>query len=166
MSRRQPRAAPVLLLIEDDRDTLVAAGRVLERCGFAVEIGRGGDDGIAKAISRRPDIVVTDVLMPRTSGVEVCERLHRDVKTRHIPVIAYTGLTEVPALARLVKYGVRVFAIKPCLPTVIAAEAHALLVPGQHDQDAIRVVSGEGEELEHFAQEIQAALLDANRSNG
>jgi DNA-binding response OmpR family regulator len=166
MSRRATRAVPLLLLIEVDRDTLVAAGRVLERCGFAVEIGRGGDDGIAKAISRRPDIVVTDVVMPHTSGVDVCERLHRDATTRDIPVIAYTGLTEVPALARVAKSGVRVFAIKPCLPTVIGAEAHALLARGRRAPGAIRVVSGEGEVLDHFAQEIEAALVEDRRSAG
>jgi DNA-binding response OmpR family regulator len=155
--RPETRNAPLLLLIEDDRDTLVAAGRALEYYGFAVEIARGGDDGLLKAVSCQPDVIVTDVVMPRTSGVDVCERLHTDAATGRIPVIAYTGLTDPQALARLSRCGVRVFAIKPCLPSVLAAEARALI--GADPGGALRVVTGDGQRLDEFAHEIASAAI-------
>jgi CheY-like chemotaxis protein len=152
-----PDGAPHLLLIEDDRDTLVASAHLLAAGGFSVEIARGGEDGIAKAIRLRPDVIVTDVVMPNTTGCDVCQRLHDTAETRNIPVIAYTGLTDAHVLAQLFRLGVRVFAIKPCVPDVIANEAHALLehrYPG-----AIRIVTAFGETLDNFAREVEAHVL-------
>jgi putative two-component system response regulator len=153
--RSAPRDPPLLLLIEDNRDTLVAAGRLFQTLGFAVEIGRGGAAGIEKAKSDRPDVIVTDIVMPETSGCDVCERLHADPATRSIPIIVYTGLTDIRTLASLARVGVRVFAIKPCWPQVIADEARALMA-APIPPNTIRVVADDGRELDEFARQIEA----------
>src|SRR5262245_52602361 len=158
MTRRRPQ--PLLLLIEDHRDTLVAAGRLVEASGFAVDIAKGGAQGVKKAKEIRPDVVVTDVLMPGTSGSQVCEQLRADPVTADTPIIVYTGLTDARALAAVVRFGVRVFAIKPCLPTVLAREARVLL-KADGAPVAVRGVTGEGEELAEFAEELQALALQA-----
>ena len=149
------RSRPLLLLIEDDRNALVAGAHLLAACGFEVVIARGGEDGIAKATRLQPDVIVTDLLMPNTSGVDVCARLHVATNTRSIPLIVYTGLTDAAVLGRLRGFGVRVFAIKPCVPMVIGREAHALLNErGEHDR--VRVVTGYGETLTEFGGDIEA----------
>src|SRR5262245_12019925 len=156
----EPSTQPLLLLIEDHRDTLVAAGRLLETSGFAVEIAKGGEQGIDKAKHLRPDVVVTDVMMPGTSGCDVCETLHADPATRDIPIIVYTGLTDAKALGSVVRSGVRVLAVKPCLPTVLAHEARTLLAAGS-PAARVRVVTGDGEELPEFAKEVEAYALQS-----
>jgi CheY-like chemotaxis protein len=146
----QPDSLPLLLLIDDHDDTRVPAGQLLETCGFRVELAAGGDEGVAKAVSLSPAVIVTDVVMPQVSGFEVCARLKADPGTRGIPIIVYTALTDRAALARLQKVGVDVFAIKPCLPTVVGREALALIeqhgAPRTADRRP-RVVTGYGETI-------------------
>jgi CheY-like chemotaxis protein len=134
---------------------VIATGRLLASSGFAVEVARGGEEGIEKAIRLQPDVIVTDIVMPETSGVVVCERLHKGPATRNIPLIVYTGLTDVAVLAALARHGVRLFAVKPCLPTVIGKEAFALL-NSPASLRSIRVVTGYGETLDAFARDMAA----------
>jgi CheY-like chemotaxis protein len=148
--RPDPGLAPLLLLIDDHDDTRVPAGELLAACGFRVELATGGDEGLAKAVALTPDVIVTDLVMPEVSGFEVCERLKRDPATRGIPLVVYTAMTDRAALARLHSAGVALFAIKPCLPTVIGHEVHALIAaaPGRDQTGKPRVVTGYGETLD------------------
>ena len=99
--------------------------------------------------------------MAPTSGLEVCDALHRAEATRGIPVIVYTGVTEAGVLAALCGLGVRVFAIKPCLPTVIGREAYALL-ERRPVSERVRVVTGYGETLDELASDVQARAVHHN----
>jgi CheY-like chemotaxis protein len=148
-----------LLLVEDDRDALVAAAHLLEDGGFIVELAKNAGDAIVKAAALRPDVIVTDLLMPHLTGEDLVRELQRRRTTRPIPVIVYTAITDVAQLARLVRLKVRVFAIKPCVPMVIAAEAHRLL-EGQTRDVPIRVVTGYGEALEDLAGQLSAGVMD------
>jgi len=111
----------------------------------------------------QPSVIVTDLMMLPTGGVELCERLHGNAVTRNIPVIVYTGVTDPTILVQLCKFGVRVFAIKPCVPTAIGKEAHALLV-GRPGSEGVRIVSGYGERLDDFERDIEAAFQHDSQS--
>jgi two-component system phosphate regulon response regulator PhoB len=148
---------PLLLLVDDHRDTAVSAGRLLATCGFRVEVARGGEAGIRKAQAVLPDIIVTDLVMPTTSGITLCRELKQSSKTRNIPIIVYTAVSDVPMLAPLHGLGVLVFAIKPCIPTVIAEEARALLEADSTHPARLRVVTGYGDSLDHLAAQIREA---------
>jgi hypothetical protein len=67
-------------------------------------------------------------------------------------VLVYTAVTDAEQLVRLVRLRVRVFAIKPCLPTVIGVEARRLL--NNNTPLAIRVITGYGETLEDLVQQL------------
>jgi CheY-like chemotaxis protein len=151
-------STPHLLLIEDNRDAVVATARLLTTYGFDVEIARNAEDGIEKAVRLRPDVIVTDVHLPDGTARDVCERLQQHPSTCETPVIAYTGVVDADVLATLFRFGVRVFAIKPCVPRVIAAEARMLLDPDRRPRTA-RVVTGYGETLDSFAALIDARAL-------
>jgi CheY-like chemotaxis protein len=106
-------STPRVLLIEDNRDIVVATARLLSSRGFDVEIARNAEDGVEKAIRLRRDVIVTDAMLPNGTARDVCEQLQQQPSTRDTPVIAYTGVVDVDALAALFRLGVRVFAIKP-----------------------------------------------------
>jgi CheY-like chemotaxis protein len=144
-----------LLLVEDDRDALVAAAHLLEDGGFIVELAKNAGDAIVKAAALRPDIIVTDLVMPHLTGEDLVRELQRRRTTRRIPVIVYTAITDAQHLARLVRLNVRVFAIKPCVPMVVAAEAHRLLQELTRDFP-VRVVTGYGETLDDLASQLRA----------
>ena len=68
--------------------------RLLTDDGFVVDVVRDGASALAAIALRPPDVVLLDWMLPRVSGIEVCERLKRDKKTRLIPVVMLTGLTD------------------------------------------------------------------------
>lgn len=80
-----------LLVVEDDPDLLRLLVHILEAAGFAVIQAYGGDDALRKVRLHRPDLLVTDLAMPRMSGVEIIERVKRDPETQAIPCIAVTA---------------------------------------------------------------------------
>lgn len=80
-----------VLIIEDEKLIIVSTQMVLEAAGFRVESATNGEDGIAKARSQTPDLVLLDIMMPGIDGWETLTRLKRDPATANIPVVIFTA---------------------------------------------------------------------------
>lgn len=80
-----------VLIIEDEKLIIVSTQMVLEAAGFRVESATNGEDGIAKARSLTPDLILLDIMMPGIDGWETLTRLKRDAETANIPVIIFTA---------------------------------------------------------------------------
>jgi len=74
-----------VLIIEDEKLIIVSTQMVLEAAGFRVESATNGEDGIAKAKSLAPDLVLLDIMMPGIDGWETLTRLKRDAATANVP---------------------------------------------------------------------------------
>jgi putative two-component system response regulator len=83
-----------VVVIEDVEENLEHITAVLERDGYTVVGARDGAEGLDLVLRERPDLVLTDVVMPHMNGFEVCRRLKSDRETRLIPVVLVTGLAE------------------------------------------------------------------------
>lgn len=96
---RRPRR---ILLIDDNVPTHQIVSSVLQRSGFEVRASLSLEHAIMTLGEWRPDLILTDVDMPGTSGVEVCRRLKATDETAHVPVVLFSALTptELEALAR------------------------------------------------------------------
>ena len=66
------------------------------RLGYGLIVARNGTDGLALARSHRPDLVLTDALMPGLDGREMCRQLKTDAETRAIKVVVMTALYTAP----------------------------------------------------------------------
>lgn len=80
-----------VLIIEDEKLIIVSTQMVLEAAGFRVESATNGEDGIAKARTQTPDLVLLDIMMPGIDGWETLTRLKRDAATANIPVVIFTA---------------------------------------------------------------------------
>ena len=80
-----------VLIIEDEKLIIVSTQMVLEAAGFRVESAVNGEEGISKAKSVRPDLVLLDIMMPGIDGWETLTRLKRDPETSSVPVIILTA---------------------------------------------------------------------------
>lgn len=80
-----------ILYIEDNFDNLTLVKRVLEIEGYEVIEAKNGADGLTKAWTTQPDIILTDINLPDIDGFEVTDTLKKNKETAHIPIIAMTA---------------------------------------------------------------------------
>jgi two-component system cell cycle response regulator DivK len=81
-----------VLVIEDNAANMKLAIFLLESAGRTVLTAPDAESGLTLARSRRPDLILMDIQLPRMDGLEATALLKADATTRHIPVIALTAL--------------------------------------------------------------------------
>ena len=89
---RRSRARNVrrILVVDDEPNILYALEETVRDLGFECIAACDGEDALVIARGARPDLILTDVIMPRLNGFELCEKLKADAATRDIPVIIVT----------------------------------------------------------------------------
>ena len=87
-------AAKKILVCDDEPHILHVVAAKLKNGGFKVITAADGEEGIKKARSEKPDIIVLDIMMPKMDGYEACKRLKTDPHTKNIPVILLTGVDQ------------------------------------------------------------------------
>ncbi len=83
---------PLVLVVDDERDIQRVASRTIESLGYTMVLGRNGEEGLELARRYRPDLVLTDALMPRLDGREMCRRIKEDPSLAGVKVVVMTGL--------------------------------------------------------------------------
>ena len=76
-----------VLIVEDVPSEVALMSLYLKSAGYRVLSALSGQEGLDKAISQKPDVIVTDVVMPGISGFELCRRLKRTPETQTLPVV-------------------------------------------------------------------------------
>jgi CheY-like chemotaxis protein len=128
----QPRTRAVAktkrrrILIVDDDDAMVdVLGQRLERQGFDILAAASGEEGLAVARHRHPDLVVLDLRLPDADGFSICQELADSMDTSSIPVIILSGMERPDIIRRSRAAGCQYFVRKPYDP-------NALLILVQH----------------------------------
>ncbi len=100
-----------ILLADDDPDSLEGLRALLEAWGYEVEIARDGQAALDQVPVVRPSVVITDVIMPRMTGLELLEAIRRDRPT--LPVIVMTAHGSVEARRHAAAMGAVAYLPKP-----------------------------------------------------
>ncbi|MDH5174029.1 MAG: response regulator [Elusimicrobiota bacterium] len=82
-----------ILIIDDEQDLVKLVKEILELEKFQVSCAHDGEEGLRKAASEIPDLILLDIKMPGVNGFQVLERLKIDETTAHIPVVMLTTST-------------------------------------------------------------------------
>jgi len=101
-----------ILLVEDNEELLSFITSQLT-ANYKVTQARNGEEGLKAAIKYTPDIVVSDVVMPQMTGVEMCKKLKDNPKTSHIPVILLTAKADVENQIEGIEAGADDYISKP-----------------------------------------------------
>ena len=81
----------LILVVDDDPDTLATLQALLSVLGFDVATARSAPEAMRSIEQRRPDLIITDCEMPRMSGLALCRELRERAQTADIPLVLYTG---------------------------------------------------------------------------
>jgi two-component system cell cycle response regulator DivK len=117
---------PLVLVVDDHADGREVCARLLTQAGFRVATAINGLDGLVKALSLRPDVIVMDLAMPDLDGLECMRQLGSSSTTREIPVIALTAHATPEARTRATAAGCRAFLAKPFVPSSLITEVGRL----------------------------------------
>jgi DNA-binding response OmpR family regulator len=116
-----------ILIVEDDRDIAELLQRYLTRAGHVTDALGDGSEALAFTRSRPPDLVILDLMLPGTDGLEVCRALRRAPETRALPIIMLTARTEESDRIVGLELGADDYVTKPFSPSELVARVGALL---------------------------------------
>ncbi len=119
----------LVLIVEDDSDTVELLNRALRRVGFSTETAMDGYEALAAARRARPDIILLDLRLPGMDGYEALSHLKRSITTSTIPIIAVSAHVANPSVERkrLIMLGAVDFLPKPfVIEELIAAVDRAI----------------------------------------
>jgi DNA-binding response OmpR family regulator len=105
--------APHVLVADDDAWILRMVATVLEKRGYSVETATDGEDALQRALARTPDLVITDVMMPRMDGWSLIRQLRAQTHLGMLPVIFLTALSSEEDRIRGFRLGADDYVVKP-----------------------------------------------------
>jgi len=82
-----------VLVVEDEPDYAALLSSILAGAGYSVQTAYNGEDALAEAHQRRPDVITLDIQMPRKSGALFYRTIKNEEEFRNTPVVVITGLT-------------------------------------------------------------------------
>ena len=114
-----------ILVIEDEPQMLLGLRDNLELEGYEVVTASDGEDGLAKAISTAPDLVILDITLPRKNGFEVCRELR--ARANPTPVVMLTARSQETEKVLGLELGADDYVTKPFSITELLARVRAVL---------------------------------------
>jgi DNA-binding response OmpR family regulator len=121
-------AEKLVLIVDDDNGVRELLQVILQREGFKVETAEDGEEALKKARSRNPDLILLDLMLPKSNGMEIVRELQEE-ETRNIPIVIMTGRFMDHSTSDMIKRepNVREYMEKPVKTALLAALLHKLL---------------------------------------
>ena len=116
-----------IVVIDDTQSLLQLITLHLKQAGHQVITAADGVNGLRVAQENKPDLIITDVMMPGMDGYELTRRLRRELGTTHIPIITLTARSELESKIKAFESGADDFMTKPFDPGELVARVNVLL---------------------------------------
>ncbi|MEL6453187.1 MAG: response regulator [Cyanobacteria bacterium J06623_5] len=102
-----------VLVVEDAPSEMKLMSHYLQEGGFSVIGAITGKEGLDKAIAQKPDVIVTDVVMPGFSGFELCRKLKSTPETKEVPVVICSSKGQTIDRMWGMRQGAKAYLTKP-----------------------------------------------------
>lgn len=103
-----------ILVVDDSPAELDMMINYLSQAGYKIVSANNGEDAIAKILADKPDAVVTDWMMPKMGGLDICRKLKKNPETASIPIVACTAKNRDVDRMWATRQGVNAYVTKPC----------------------------------------------------
>lgn len=103
-----------ILIVDDSQSELDMMATYLTKAGYKILMANNGEDAIAKTLDNKPDAIVTDWMMPKMGGLDICRKLKKNPETADIPIIACTAKNRDVDRLWALRQGIRAYLTKPC----------------------------------------------------
>jgi two-component system phosphate regulon response regulator PhoB len=121
-----PAGRTRILVIEDERGLTEALTWTFQREGYEVLVARDGQEGLRRAQTLLPDLIILDIMLPGLNGLEVCRELRAGERTREIPIIILSAKAEETDQVVGFSLGADDYVTKPFSPKVLLQRIKAL----------------------------------------
>lgn len=151
-----------IVIVEDEADMADLVAARLRQEGYTVELAADGEEALRKIHAAPPDLVLTDVMLPRRSGTELATELRHDPRTANIPIIMLTARSEESDVIVGLRLGADDYITKPFNMSVLVARIEAVL-RRVHEDAAARTCLQAGPiriDLERHSVEIGKRTID------
>ncbi len=137
-----------ILIADDNEQNRELLEAYLSDEGHEILMAADGQQTLEVAFEKLPDLVLLDIMMPKLSGYEVCQRLKEDERTQRIPVLMVTALKEMGDIQKAVDAGADDFLTKPVHRLELKTRVRSLL--------RVRHLTNERDRLLAYLAEVDA----------
>lgn len=120
------KKAGTVLIVEDNEEFISYLTRVIGQ-RYHIHTAGNGEEALKSLENLKPDIIISDVMMPVMDGIELCKRIKRDINLSHIPVILLTARTDTASKIAGLENGADVYIEKPVSVSYLYAQMVSLL---------------------------------------
>ncbi len=121
-------AAPIkkVLIADDEPDILEIVGYNLQKEGYEVHTAKNGDEAVDLAKKIKPDLLILDIMMPKKTGIEVCQLLRAQTAFKETLIIFLTAMSDEASQISGLEIGADDYVNKPISPKVLVSRVNAL----------------------------------------
>jgi CheY-like chemotaxis protein len=127
-----------ILIVDDSPTQLLILRNLLEKNGYTVEKAVDGEDALSCARNGNPDLIISDIFMPKMTGYELCEALKQDSRLKSVPVILLTTMSASESIVKALNTGADYFVPKPYDEKYLISKIRSILetktLIGNNDQ--------------------------------
>ncbi|MGB0581580.1 MAG: response regulator [Limisphaerales bacterium] len=102
-----------LLLVDDDLAAIKTVGTILKKAGYQINVARDGRQGLEVIAKTPPDLILSDLEMPKMNGIDFCRAVHSNHAMKDIPFLFLSGSREIEDIVEGLKAGAVDYIFKP-----------------------------------------------------
>lgn len=114
-----------IMVVDDDQDLAEMLGIVLNGVGMEVDLVSRGDDAIEIFRNSQPDLVLLDIMLPGTDGIEVCKEIRK--QSTRVPIVMLTAKSDTHDIVKGLEAGADDYMVKPFKPSELVARIRTRL---------------------------------------
>ena len=136
-----------ILIVDDNQANCELLDAYLADIDCEIEFAYDGQEALDKTDQFNPDLILLDVMMPKLSGFEVCQRIKADPKLRQIMILMVTALNELGDIERAVNAGTNDFVSKPITKLELVKRVENML--------QLKEIHDENERLRKYIEQME-----------